>query len=514
MWWADAPAGGRAALLVLLQAESLTLAWQTPAGAGQPAGWRSVQAPIQARPAPSLAADALPIGAWRQAALRDACRSAAGLLATQAGSGGPLPAGLPMVVLAAPPWLSEVVMPWSDALLHPASAQDQARAALLAQGWTPADDDELHVDVRPGLGRPRSVLLVPGWLTLETQTLAKALSLRWQGVQSLVAVAARWAARQPLPAGPAESPLLGLWSAGMLRLVTRDGTPALAGAEWVDDAVPAGQAADAPNLRVARLWQRVGLRFPALLASPVPPLLSMDAPPPAPDASPAQHWLPWPGAGQALGDLHRAWLQEAQRAGPTSQAPAAGGRVLGWRLAMVASWLGAVGLAWQAWGWRQATEQLRLPVPPAALVLEAPLSKAEQAEVRAVNSAVGRINLAVLPLLRALQPPPDIHVSLLGFDLGGATATTGVLDAPSGAVAAPVRLDAQARTAPDMTRYLAYLGSRPGLQGVQLLRHERPQADDKRRPPALVGGAARPDVSTPAPDTVPLATGYRFHFVF
>lgn len=510
MWWADKHVGGSGALLVLLQADGLSLAWLAPAGGGQPARWRSVQTSIQAKPAPQLLAGALPTGAWRSAALRDACRTAAGLLAAQAGSGGPLPAGLPMVVLAAPPWLNEVVMPWTGALLHDVSAQDQARGELVAQGWAPAADDELRVDVRPGLGRPRSVLLVPGWLTQEMRALAQALSLRWHGVQSLVAVAARWAARQPLPPGQAAPPLLGLWSAGLLRLVSRDGTPALVGAEWVDDAVPPGQPADAPGLRVARLWQRAGLRFPALRASPVPPLLAMDAPPPLPGAGPALHWLPWPGPGHALEDLHRALLQEALRPGPTTPAPAVGGWVLGWRLALSASLLGAVGLAWSAWQYHQATAQLRLPAPPVVAAAVLPLGKAELAELRVVNAAVGRINLAVLALLRALQPPPDIRVSLLGLDLAGAAVAADEPGAQPGALAAPVKLDAQARSAQDMTRYLAYLASRPGLLGVQLLRHERPQADDKGRPPDVVSGSKGLAVSARAQDAAAPAAGYRF----
>ena len=485
MWWGER-SGGRSALLLMLHADALSLGWLAPASSTQAARWRSVQVPIQAGRAPPLPAEALATGAWRREALREACWAVAGLLG-QTPSAMALPAGLRMVVLAAPPWLNEVVMPWTDSLLHEGPAQDQARAELLAHGWTPGVDDELRIDPRPGLGQTRVVLQVPAWLTQELQALAQTLGLRWQGLQSLVAVAARWAARQPGMVGQAASPWLGLWSGGLLRLVSRDGTPALVGAEWVDDALPAGPAPDAPALRVARLWQRACLRYPALQAGALPPLLSLDAAPPSTAAStgPAVHWVRWPGSGQDRAALDRALLQQALRAGAAAPTPAAPAALLARRLVLAGSLLGAIGLAWQAVQYHQAVQQLRMPAPLVATIAAEPPGKAELAELRVVNAAVGRINLAPLPLLRALQPPPDIHVTLLGLDLTSATARVRETEALAGPAATPVKLDVEARAALDMTRYLAYLGSRPGLGGVQLMRHEL--------------------------DTAALASGYRFH---
>ena len=485
MWWGER-GGGRSALLVMLQADALSLGWLAPASGTQPARWRSVQVPIQAGVAPALPDDARATGAWRRQALREACRAAAGQLGQTPGAEA-LPAGLRMVVLAAPPWLNEVVMPWTDSLLHHGPAQDQARTELLAHGWTPGVDDELRIDPRPGLGQARAVLQVPAWLTQELQALAQTLGLRWQGLQSLVAVAARWAARQPGVAGQAASPWLGLWSGGLLRLVSRDGTPALVGAEWVDDASPAGQAPDAPALRVARLWQRACLRYPALQAGALPPLLSLDAAPPstAAGSGPAVHWVRWPGSGQDRTALDRALLQEAQRAGAAALPPAASAVVLLRRLVVAGSLTGAIVLGWQAVQYHQALQPSGRPAAPAPLLAAEPPGKAELAELRTVNAAVGRINLALLPLLRALQPPPDIHVTLLGLDLASVTALINETDALAGPASAPVKLDVEARAALDMTRYLAYLGSRPGLGGVQLMRHEL--------------------------DTAAPATGYRFH---
>ena len=484
MWWGERSAG-RGALLVMLQADGLSLGWLAPASSTQAACWRTLQVPVQAGLAAPVPEAALATGAWRRQALSEACRAAAGLLGQTHGAEA-LPTGLRMVVLAAPPWLNEVVMPWSDALLHEGPAQDQARAELLAQGWTPGVDDELRIDPRPGLGQARAMLRVPAWLTQELQGLAQTLGQRWQGVQSLVAVAARWAARQPMQAGPAASPWLGLWTGGLLRLVSRDGTPALVGTEWVDDAVSAGSAPDAPALRVARLWQRACLRYPALKADALPPLLSLDAAPPlaAAGTGPVLHWVRWPGSGQDRTALDRALLQEAMRASAAVQTAAAPAALLLRRLAIAGSLMVAMGLAWQAVRYHQALQASRRPAALAPLIAVEPPGKAELAELRLVNAAVGRINLALLPLLRALQPPPDIHVTLLGLDLASAAAMAGEAE-PLAAAAAPVKLDVEASTALHMTRYLAYLGSRPGLGGVQLMRHEL--------------------------DTTAPATGYRFH---
>ena len=197
------------------------------------------------------------------------------------------------------------------------------------------------------------------------------------------------------------------------------------------------------------------------------------------------HWVRWPGSGQDRAALDRALLQQALRAGAAPPAPAAPAALLAQRLAVAGSLLGAIGLGWQAVQYHQAVQQLRMPAPLVTTIAVEPPGKAELAELRVVNAAVGRINLALLPLLRALQPPPDIHVTLLGLDLASATARVGETDSLAGPASAPVKLDVEARAALDMTRYLAYLGSRPGLGGVQLMRHEL--------------------------DTAALASGYRFH---
>lgn len=485
MWWGERADRG-AALLVQLQADALSLGWLAPASSAQPARWRSVQVPMAADFAPVAPGDALAAAAARRQALREACRAVAGQWGQGPVAEAP-PAGLGMVVLAAPPWLNEVVMPWTDALLRAGPAQDQARAQLLAHGWTPGIDDELRIDPRPGLGRARAVLHLPVWLPQELQALAQTLGLRWWGLQSLVAVAARWAARQPLAAGQAASPWVGLWSDGLLRLVSRDGTPALVGAEWVDDALPTGPVPDPPALRVARLWRRACLRYPGLQAGVLPPLLSLDAAPAAPAAgsSPALHWVRWPAPGQDRTALDRALLQEALRYKAAALPPAAPSALLWRRLAVAGSLVGALGLGWQAVQYHRAVPAAGLPAPPVSVAAAEPPGKAELAELRVVNAAVGRINLALLPLLRALQPPPDIHVALLGLDLAPARAGVAETDALAGPAATPVKLDIEARAAPDMTRYLAYLGSRPGLAGVQLMRHE--------------------------PGTAGPASGYRFH---
>ena len=94
MWWGERR-GGRSALLLMLQADALSLGWLAPASGTQAARWRSVQVPIQAGRAPPLPEETLATGAWRRQALREAFRATSGLLG-QTPSAEALPVGLRM----------------------------------------------------------------------------------------------------------------------------------------------------------------------------------------------------------------------------------------------------------------------------------------------------------------------------------------------------------------------------------------------------------------------------------
>lgn len=91
------------------------------------------------------------------------------------------------------------------------------------------------------------------------------------------------------------------------------------------------------------------------------------------------------------------------------------------------------------------------------------LSKVQQDQVVAVNAAIRQLNMPVAELLRALHPPKDIRVALLGIDLSDSASEAGL---------PKLKLTAEALSGEDMTRYLGFLdGRRPFVQ-ASLVRHE------------------------------------------
>lgn len=475
MWSAES--GGLARsdkrrLLLVLRADALDVGWAVDGG-----NWHSQGLALAA-----AAADQPPINTLQQALLQLQAQL------TRPGS-GLAGVGRALTVLVAAPWLGRAALPWSDRLLDPASALAEARSALAARGFMLAADDLLRLDAAPALGRPRTALRVPEQLLPALLGFAQALGARLVSVQSLNAVAAAWAAQRADSGRPGLVAVLG---GGVLQLLPADGTAAAVGHEMalqVDADLAAADLAKA----VAGLWQRAALRFPALAAIRQLPLLCLDRP--APDAALAAplQGLAWPGDGQDRADLDRALLHHAV-ARPTLDALAADGvRRLPGRIAALAGalcLLVAGGLAWSA-AQRQAEvdasqSAARIPAPTAPPAL---LSRVELAELRAVNAVVRQINLPLPALLRMLQPPRDIQVTLLGLDLaadGGADDSGGArpvhASATGSGTTGNLKLAVEAMAGNDMTRYLAFLASRDGVLSAQLLRHEA----DPARPDAPI----------------------------
>jgi hypothetical protein len=104
-------------------------------------------------------------------------------------------------------------------------------------------------------------------------------------------------------------------------------------------------------------------------------------------------------------------------------------------------------------------------VSRAKVVQSAPTaaSKVQQDQVLAINAAIRQLNMPVAELLKTLNPPKDIRVSLLGIDLSDSVSDTGL---------PKLKLNAEALSGEDMTRYVGFLdGRRPFVQAT-LVRHE------------------------------------------
>lgn len=462
MWWGESGALRRdQALLLVLRADALDAGWM-PAAAAVPAlSWQTAQVPVVA--APSVAGAVGP-AAWSDAAAGSVQLSVAAafaglravLLDPQHGPGSLPPRAIQ--VLLAGPCVGVVMLPWSDALLHDGAAETHVQAELQARGFDALPGDLLAIDGRPPLGRPRAVFWVPAWLALELSGLAAALGGHVASVQALHAVAAGWATRRERQALAGQ--VTGLLGSGTLQLLS-------SGGEVLADAM-----AGAPlPLRAAGLWQRARVRFPSLASATGLRVLTLDEAPPEVRAVPADpaapiHWLAWPEGAQSRPALDRALMLEAQ-ARPTAEAWQTGRTRAAavWPAAALLCLVVAAGLALAAWqrqsDAQQVAEQAAGPtVPPRST----PPTRAELAELRAVNAAVRQINLPLPTLLRTLQPPRDLPVVLLGLDLAGQGADA--------SASGPIKLSAEAPGGLDMTRYVGFLGARRGVSAAQLVRHE------------------------------------------
>ena len=357
----------------------------------------------------------------------------------------PAPDARELVALVSGRWLGLASLPWSDALLTGDGTLLHARSVVQAQGRELHPGDELHVDARPGYREPRAAVAVAGWLRAALLALARATALRLAAVQPLSLVAAHWLARRP----GERAPLVGVIDGEALVLV---GRPASAPDPWhvlVDAQLPAD-----PLGRAAVLWRRARIRLPALERIGRLPLTSVDhalvphaqAPELAPLALPAA----WPSI---LGG-HAAAGAAVNAAPPRRRAQACL-----WPAAAALCVAGSGVLATQAWRWEHDAERLALPpagdtAPPAA-----PASHELQAEIRAVNAAVAQINLPLDDVLRELQPPRDLPVTVLSLDIEGFPGT-------------PIRLGGEAASGADMTRYVDFLAGRARIASSRLTRHE------------------------------------------
>ncbi len=78
-------------------------------------------------------------------------------------------------------------------------------------------------------------------------------------------------------------------------------------------------------------------------------------------------------------------------------------------------------------------------------------------QVKIVGEAVRQLNVPVTRLIKMVQAPSDIHVSLLALDLNLGT----------------LKISGEAEGAPDMMNYVAFLGEQPLFSSVYLVKHEQ-----------------------------------------
>jgi hypothetical protein len=93
---------------------------------------------------------------------------------------------------------------------------------------------------------------------------------------------------------------------------------------------------------------------------------------------------------------------------------------------------------------------------PAAPMSAAARQQHEQ-QVKIVGDAVRQLNVPVTRLIKMVQAPSDIHVSLLALDLNLGT----------------LKITGEAEGAQDMMNYVAFLSEQPLFSSVYLVKHEQ-----------------------------------------
>lgn len=367
-------------------------------------------------------------------------------------------------VLVCDRWIALTTVPWGQALASGASRERFLREQLGAGGFETAAGDTVRMDDGAAFGQPRIAAAYPASLMDLLAATAAALGARLELVQPLeVALTLSVRSRVAL-------------SAGDIAILDRD---RLRFMKIARGGLTAGQSLIEPALRADRrtfvqaMWQRQRLRDPALgggarlhaldlRSSIVETVQPTDS-----DVT----FIDWPqDHATAPSPAMRAALVAASSSSLNGSTTTRKRSATGWLVAstclILAAALGghAVRLSHAASTLElTAARQARMPTLP-----EPPKwTREELGRVRAVNAAIREINRPIAAMLRALQPPRDIRVALLGVAVEAASTDHGSADAKG----ATLKISAESASGTDMTRYVGYLAGRPPLERAYLVSH-------------------------------------------
>lgn len=384
--------------------------------------------------------------------------------------------GAELRVLVSDQWVPSASVPWNAAQYRAAAAVAAARSELREAGHEVSSGDLLRLDDAP-LRQPRLAVCYPASLLEHVNRLAAGLKTRPHSITTLSALA--WRGNDAPGQAPAHSErvlaILEPGDASARQVILVRGQRASA---CIDEVVirplhsdgAARPAARELATSVAAIVQRLGWNAVPSPSSPeVATLFSVtDLAPndPLGGASGPMAWWVLPQGRRDLAAAHA--LDAVARAARPSAL----------KLLVLACVLGGIGFSGVALWRNEARLQEALETATAArraaVVPVAPPPSAEQAKrIAAVNAVVSELNIPLPRLLRALQPPKDIRVGLLGLELvAGRERGAGPGDAR--VLRPTLKVHAEAPASTDMTRYVAFLSDRKPLNHAYLVRHEVP----------------------------------------
>lgn len=384
--------------------------------------------------------------------------------------------GAELRVLVSDQWVPSASVPWNAAQYRAAAAVAAARSELREAGHEVSSGDLLRLDDAP-LRQPRLAVCYPASLLEHVNRLAAGLKTRPHSITTLSALA--WRGNDAPGQTPAHSErvlaILEPGEASARQVILVRGQRASA---CIDEVVirplhsdgAARPAARELATSVAAIVQRLGWNAVPSPSSPeVATLFSVtDLAPndPLGGASGPMAWWVVPQGRRDLAAAHA--LDAVARAARPSAV----------KLLVLGCVLGGIGFSGVALWRNEARLQEALETATAArraaVVPVAPPPSAEQAKrIAAVNAVVSELNIPLPRLLRALQPPKDIRVGLLGLELvAGRERGAGPGDAR--VLRPTLKIHAEAPASTDMTRYVAFLSDRKPLNHAYLVRHEVP----------------------------------------
>lgn len=365
-------------------------------------------------------------------------------------------------VVVADCWLAVAGVPWNSAIKHTTSASIYGRKQIAGMGFSLSSFDTLRLD-DAAFGEPRLAVVYPMVLVNLLQKLTLQLNARLASVLPLSVIAWDLSQRKR----NTQSPVLALFDAGMMLFARSTG-----GNHSRISGVTMRIESDinASNKNLHQMWNRLCLREPQLLEVEQIDFFDLN-----PTSDAIDHVdMPFIAVDFSFSEKIKnisPSLRLAVQFGKRSHALNAISTtpkavlwqwlVLGLGIALVS------GLSVQAF---KTNTYIRSLIAIDATSNIAPVlpkakswSKDELVRVRAVNSAIRELNLPITAILRALEPPKDIRVSLLNMET--------LANAP-GSQTSVVKLIAEARTGAEMARYIAYLSDKKPFTGAYLTKHD------------------------------------------
>ncbi|MCM2250775.1 MAG: hypothetical protein NDJ19_00295 [Ramlibacter sp.] len=391
-------------------------------------------------------------------------------------------------------WLAAASVPWSSAQLTGKKARQDAWEHLNAAGYDVLPDEQICLDDCASR-RPRLALAYPSRILTALEHLARESGVRYIQAGSLaVLVGSRLRAMRPRP----KTAALAIVEPGDRELRAATFVKLDPACERIERVVPRNIRAEcgAEWRGLEQAWMRLGWGGQDEAASHPAPCVVIDAnlegePLRAATKAAASFWLPvsWTLSQEDSATNRAGWIEWLGLRPGRAVAPLdirlehSPKTVSGFRPALLGvpmrSWqvaaIAAVAAA-TVWLAGEATEHReRLALVRAAEVAALaprtpvpPLTPQTRERLLAVNHVIAHLNIPVEDVLRAIQPPADIHVGLIGLEASaaGAQRSDGTAGQPL------LKVMAEAPSALDMTRYVSYLGGRRPLTRAELLKHE------------------------------------------